>query len=42
MTKKECKADLKSIKATGMECIDYAIECIEKMEQIEYIMMITT
>ena len=37
MTKEECKADLKSIKATGRECIDYAIECIEKLEQIEQI-----
>ncbi len=37
MTKEECKANLKSIKATGMECIDYAIECIEKLERIEQI-----
>ncbi len=37
MTKEECKADLKSINATGMEFIDYAIECIEKLEKIEQI-----
>ena len=30
MTKEECIADLKSINATGMECIDYAIKALEQ------------
>lgn len=31
MTKEEAIADLKSIKATGMECIDYAIAVLEQL-----------
>lgn len=46
MTKEECIADLKSINATGMECIDYAIkaleqqpsdDCVSRQAVIEYI-----
>ena len=46
MTKEEAIADLKSINATGMECIDYAIavleqlpsdDCVSRTQAIEWI-----